>query len=99
MENINLCKILKGHEGETFWSDAFGLITLVKVYKDFITCRWANIETLNFYSNGSRIEGERCIIFPSKDQRDWNKWIEEQKSKGPKTWSELVAQGKNKWLS
>lgn len=30
-----------------------------------------------------------CLLFPSKDQRDWNKWIEEQKSKLPKTWNDI----------
>lgn len=91
-ENINLCEILKGHEGEIFWSDVFGLITLVEIYEDFISCHWTNAEVLNFHSNGSRIEGERCTLFPSKDQRDWNKWIEEQKPKVPKTWNELEKQ-------
>lgn len=27
-ENINLCEILKGHEGETFYSPLFGNIIL-----------------------------------------------------------------------
>ena len=33
--------------------------------------------------------GPECIVFPSRDQRDWGKWDKEQKSKTPKTWGEL----------
>lgn len=29
MDNINLCKILKGHEGNTFYSPIFGDLTFV----------------------------------------------------------------------
>ena len=44
----------------------------------------------SLYSDGtSRKEGE-CMLFPSKDQRDWNKWIEENKSKTSKTWSDSL---------
>lgn len=31
-ENINLCEILKGHEGETFWNPLVGNIELLKDY-------------------------------------------------------------------
>lgn len=88
-KKLNLCKILKGHEGEVFWSDVFGLITFVEVQeKEFIRCKWGNI-VMTLYPDGSKIKGERGTLFPSKDQRDWNKWVEEQKPKVPKTWSEI----------
>lgn len=96
-KNINLCQILKGHEGETFWSDVFGLLVLIEIHEEeFIRCRWSNTTVVNFYPDGSKIKGERCTLFPSKDQRDWNKWIEEQNSKVPKTWSELSTNHKSK---
>ena len=48
-----------------------------------------------YYTNGE------LSIFPSKEQRDWSKWAEEQKTKTlkkqkpktPKTWGELIRQG------
>lgn len=87
-ENINLCEILKGHEGETFWSDVFDLVTLIEVKEDFIIINWGIIK-INLYKNGSKIKNERCVLFPSKYQRDWNKWVEEQKNKVPKTWNDI----------
>lgn len=87
MKNINLCEILKGHEGETFYSPIYGEnIKLRTVHPHLLVFE----NTSSFLPNGSCNEGGECLLFPSKDQRDWNKWIEEQKSKVPKTWSELV---------
>lgn len=86
-ENINLYEILKGHEGETFWSDVFDLVTLIEVKENFIIINWGVIK-INLYKNCSKIKNERCVLFPSKGQRDWNKWVEEQKNKVPKTLEE-----------
>ena len=102
-ENINLCEILKGHEGETFYSPLFG--ENVKLYSvgpangnGLInvqrTGKIQNGVITSFMDDGSYIKGGEIQLYPSKDQRDWNKWIEEQKPKIPKTWSELVNQNK-----
>lgn len=40
-------------------------------------------------AEGRDMDGN-LAIFPSKKQRDWNKWLEEQKPKGPKTWSQYI---------
>lgn len=93
-ENINLCEILKGHEGETFYSPIYGNIKLHHIQlgqdypiifldedEDFVSC--CKDGKLYNYT-------KECLIFPSKDQRDWNKWDEENNKKTPKTWSELV---------
>lgn len=95
-ENINLCEILKGHEGEIFYSPVIGYVTLQNINT------LLNNYPLWFVDNKNRnisftydgryfvnCDNTECIIFPSKDQRDWNKWIEEQKSKVPKTWSDI----------
>lgn len=90
-ENINLSKILKGHENEMFYSPVFGNLRFTCVIYPFV--RFKTVEGLcwdiksdgKLYSNSD----ELCV-FPSKDQRDWNKWIEEQNSKIPKTWSKLI---------
>lgn len=38
---------------------------------------------------GTDMDGN-LAIFPSKTQRDWNKWLEDQKPKAPKTWSQYI---------
>ena len=88
-KNINLCEMLKGHEGETFYSPLCGNLTLMLISNTTLIAE--NKEySLTFYSNGTYYKKGEMLFFPSKDQRDWNKWIEEQKNKVPKTWSELV---------
>lgn len=92
-ENINLCEILKGHEGETFYSSFYGIVELLYVNKEF--CKFLS-STMSFIinSNGKYDSNAELCVFPSKDQRNWNKWIKEQNSKVPKTWSELVLTNK-----
>ena len=93
-ENINLCEILKGHEGETFYSPCYGYITLkaIKPHCYFSLFFNDNNSDYKFTKHGkiSANNNADCVLFPSKEQRDWNKWVEEQKPKVPKTWSELV---------
>lgn len=104
-ENVNLSEILKGHEGETFYSPVFGDIKLLKVSLEvlcFDTCD--NMYDINdedrhailhVYPDGKVYkQSDELCVFPSKDQRDWNKWFEEQKPKVPKTWSEFVKTNK-----
>ena len=89
-ENINLCEILKGHEGETFYSPTFGNIKL-RYISDVLYFEGIN-STLSFDVDVDGTfckDGEICI-FPSKEQRDWNKWVEEQNYKVPKTWSQYI---------
>lgn len=77
-ENINLCKILKGHEGETFYSPVFGIVILKEVSNNYLCIKSAD-KVINLYKDGKYdIHGE-CMLFPSKDQRDWR--LKEQKSK------------------
>lgn len=104
-ENLNLCEILKGHEGETFYSPLVGDVTLFCIFNDNNACIECHIDSdingtcsgISFYPDGRYIRnvGE-CMLFPSKNQRDWNKWLEEQKPKVPKTWSECIIQEKGR---
>lgn len=95
-ENINLCEILRGHEGETFYCTIFGKVKLNGINNDGIGYPIEIIikdQVIHVLDKCGRFvkdydEGE-CTLFPSKDQRNWNKWIEEQKLEVPKTWSEL----------
>ena len=95
-ENINLCEILKGHEGETFYSPCYGYITLeiIKPHCYFSLFFVGNNSEYKFTKHGkiSTSNDADCVLFPSKDQRDWNKWVEEHKV--PKTWNELVTTNK-----
>ena len=90
-ENINLCEILKGHEGETFYSPAYGQVCLSKVIQGgTIIVSASEYSSISMNPNGTLLfSAGECMIFPSKDQRDWNKWLEEQNPKVPKTWSDL----------
>lgn len=90
---MNLCEILKGHEGETFYSPTFGIAILKEISNDYLYIQSVD-KVINLDKDGKYdIYGE-CILFPSKNQRDWNKWIEENKSKHkpkiPKTWSDTL---------
>lgn len=89
---MNLCEILKDHIGEVFYSSAYGNITLIEYVGDNCLQFESDIYVPEIYydSKGSifNTNGE-ITLFPSKDQRDWNKWNEEQKHKVPKTWSDI----------
>lgn len=93
-ENINLCEILKGHEGETFYTPICGTVKLKNIDEDLIyPLNFINVDNFVtcFTSNGKFLDDVKeaeCLIFPSKDQRDWNKWFEEQNPKVSKTWSD-----------
>lgn len=89
-ENIDLSKILKGHEGETFYSRCFGNVILIDhVDLKFKASKEHDEIILEYYSKGNYSEKGEQDLFPSKDQRDWNKWDKENNPKVPKTWSEL----------
>lgn len=93
-KEMNLCEILKGHEGETFYSPCYGYIILkaIKPHCYFSLFFDDNNYEYKFTKHGkiSANNNADCVLFPSKDQCDWNKWVEEQKPKVPKTWNELV---------
>ena len=50
----------------------------------------------NLCPNGHFLNEDRgeCMLFQSKDHRDWNKWVEELKPKTPKTWSDIKEEEK-----
>lgn len=98
---LNLCEILKGHEGEVFYCTLCGEVIIISISgytppfnnPDYpIVIKGVNGPELNILrSNGHFLNEDRgeCVLFPSKDQRDWNKWVEEQEAKVPKTWSNI----------
>ena len=83
-ENLNLVEILKGCKpGTIFYSPLFGEV----IYRNIIEKHTFPIN-VSYYDNDGKVciasfckdgrylnlgNGE-CMLFPSKDQRDWNKW-------------------------
>lgn len=88
---LNLCKILKGHKGETFYSPTFGNVRLDFIDKDYIAVV-SDEDTTSYkiFANGTYTKNGEICFFPTKDQKDWIKWDKENNHKTPKTWSELV---------
>lgn len=101
-KELNLKEILKGHEGEKFYSSVYGCVTLIEVDDSSLPIAIKSEATCNTHyltSDGKlyNIKDTECILFPSKEQRDWNKWIEEQRDKGPKTWKEMECHNERVW--
>lgn len=76
-KNINLCEILKGHEGETFYSVNFGDVILYGVYGNELALVLLKYNSICVEADVVDVVND---LFPSKDQVDWNKWLEEHSS-------------------
>ena len=77
--NIDLTKILKGcPKGWKFWSPLFGEVKFSSMGSDYVDVEIHNEEIWTFNTNAtitfSNSESLELMLFPSKDQRDWNKW-------------------------
>lgn len=90
-ENIDLRKILKDcPRGTTFYSALDGEIDFYSTKENgYITfVKKDNLKILpkpSYYKDGRKYKdiGE-CIVFPSKDQRDWSKFVPTWEQKKPK---------------
>ncbi len=74
-ENINIAEILKDKPvGLKLYSPTFGCIRFNGVYKDkvYFYSEDTNAHSVNQY--GKMYDGGECIIFPSKEMRDWSKF-------------------------
>lgn len=83
MEKLDLIKILKDTpKGTPLYSPLFGNVTLVKV-SDVKNDRSIKIMTDTSYyyfrSTGQFYNKGECLLFPSKDNRDWNKFNNKEK--------------------
>lgn len=81
-ENIDLSKILRDvPKGTKFWSPVFGTVVLNSI-NDFvrgftITVIAETGDSFDFNKNGAWYSDygvNECLLFPSKDQRDWSKF-------------------------
>lgn len=78
-ENINLCEILKGHEGETFWNPLVGNITYKSSEGGLAFFQYGN-SVIDIPYHGKDMNNN-ISVFPSKDHRDWVKWDKENNPK------------------
>lgn len=90
-KKIDLKKILKDcPKGTKLYSPVFGDVEFVRVYQndfvDFIIEFKLSDNSLNSVTTDGRLYEEfngECILFPSKDQRDWDKftarWYKKEK--------------------
>ena len=90
-ENLDLTKILKDcPKGTKLYSPLYGDVELVKVHSHDenlpievkLSCN-----TFDCFSNDGRIFTEfngECILFPSREQRDWSKFSPNKQPKREK---------------
>lgn len=75
-ENIDLTKILDGCPiGTEFYSPIMGNVKFDSIVGKFIyvTTIYGNLELFDKQGKYGHYNGE-CMLFPSKDQRDWSKF-------------------------
>ena len=98
---LNLCELLKGHEGEVFYSPIYGEVTIEFDKKSGLVEMWplSKRAYLPIASNGhlaDNPEKGQCLTFPSRALYEqypldpytaWMKWQEEQK----KHWVSVTA--------
>lgn len=79
-ENLNLCQILKDcPKGTKLWSPVWGDVVLKEI-KDgsSIPIKLTSVcsDLIALYPNGKMydLKEAECVLFPSKDQRDWSKF-------------------------
>lgn len=79
-ENLNLCEILKDcPTGTKLWSSVWGDVFLIQINNIdafAIILSAVGFSNITLRSDGKMfdIKEAECIIFPSKDQRDWSKF-------------------------
>lgn len=72
---INIAEILKDKPvGLKFYSNTFGYISFNGVHKDKVYFFSEDTNAHSVKPNGKMYDGGECIIFPSKEMRDWRKF-------------------------
>ena len=89
-ENLNLVEILKDcPKGTKLYSTTYGEVEVVKVNIDsnYPIVTQCNCGSERYTKDGKVLYGcnGECILFPSKDQRDWSKFKPKQPKFDPKT--------------
>ena len=77
-KELNLCEILKDcPKGTKLYTPLYGVCSLYSVDDKFVTVDYVGtvniISNETFFPNGAISElGDECLLFPSKDNRDWS---------------------------
>lgn len=83
---MNISELLRGCEGEKFYTLDLGEMTLLEVdkYDDIIFIKEEEYYGRGrrciyvFNSDGRKHEEGECLVFPSKTQRDWTKFNKDE---------------------
>lgn len=79
-ENLNLCQILKDcPKGTKLWSPVWGDVVLKEIKDgDSTPIKLTSVcfDLIALHPNGKiyDLKEAECVLFPSKDQRDWSKF-------------------------
>lgn len=98
---INLPNILRGHEGEEFFSPIHGEVILSEIYDHGVDCSVVirDVKDIRVYFDGSMHKTGMCDLYPSRESFDanalypcvaWDEWENHQECG---TWAELEARG------
>lgn len=72
---MNIAEILKYcPKGTKLYSPIYGDVTLDEVFNSMIKVIISNNHSRGFFGDGSYSPYGECVLFPSKDQRDWKKF-------------------------
>ena len=73
-ENLNLCEILKNCPYETkLYCTFLGDVTFLTINENTLNVRYG-CATYTFLKDGTYTREGECVLFPSKEQRDWSKF-------------------------
>ena len=89
-ENLNLVEILKDcHEGTKLYSPVFGEVEFESINNIIgpivVTTNTGNAECFTADGKMYTYYNGECLLFPSKEQRDWSKFNVEKPKFDPKT--------------
>ena len=71
---MNIAEILENvPKGTKLYSPIFGDVILEEIRQDYIRVRTNNIKR-EFYSDGRYYANGECMLFPSRENRDWSKF-------------------------
>ena len=74
-QKLNIAEILKDKpRGTKLYSSTFGYIKFNGVHKDKVYFYSEDTNAHSVKQNGKMYDGGECIIFPSKEMRDWEKF-------------------------
>ena len=70
---MDIAKILKNvPKGTKLYSPIFGEVTFMNANSDFINVKDSVKVERAFYSNGNFCKDGECMLFPSRENRDWS---------------------------